>query len=354
MTQQLESPSISNKVDSFNIGNRRIGPGQPVFVIAEVGINHNGDPALCARMMEAAAAAGADAVKLQTINAEESYVKGTASYNEFFGKELDDDSMAELMLLAKRLNLVLFSTPGDFISLERMVRFGMPVVKISSGLMTNFPLIAKAAQYHLPLIISTGLAYEMEIEEAVNIAHRNGASGLALLKCTSLYPAPDSSLNLLGIPAMAERFGLPIGYSDHTVDALASTAAVALGATVIEKHFTLDSSLPGADHRISMEPMPFATMVAQLRRLETMRGYDRIHPVQQEEFVRTERHRCLVARRDIAAGDLFTIENVALKRPLPGNAGLPPRYFHQVIGCTSTRPLRRDDTIFEQDVAGLI
>jgi sialic acid synthase SpsE len=141
---------MGNEVDSFSIGNRRIGPGQPVFVIAEVGINHHGDPALCARMMEAAAAAGADAVKLQTIDAEESYVHGTASYNEFRGKELGDDSMAALMLLAERLNLVLFSTPGDFVSLERMVRLGMPAVKISSGLMTNLPLIANAARHHLP------------------------------------------------------------------------------------------------------------------------------------------------------------------------------------------------------------
>lgn len=353
MTEQPEPLPMGNTVDSFSIGNRRIGPGQPVFVIAEVGINHHGDPALCARMMEAAAAAGADAVKLQTIDAEESYVHGTASYNEFRGKELGDDSMAALMLLAERLNLVLFSTPGDFASLERMVRLGMPAVKISSGLMTNLPLIAEAARRGFPLIISTGMAYEDEIAMAVDTARHQGSPGVALLKCTALYPAPDDTVNLAGMRSLGCRFRVPVGYSDHTMDALACTAAVALGATVIEKHFTLDSSLPGADHRISMEPAPFATMVAQLRRLEAMRGDGRIHPVPQEESVRAERHRCLVARNDIAAGDLFTAENVALKRPSPGNAGLPPRYFDQVIGCTATRPLRRDDKIVEQDVAGL-
>lgn len=339
--------------NSFFIGNHRIGPREPVFVIAEVGINHHGDPALCARMMEAAALAGADAVKLQTIDAEESYVQGTVSYSEFRGKELNDEAMAKLIRLADQLNLVLFSTPGDFASLDRMVRLGMPAVKISSGLMTNLPLIAEAARRQLPLIVSTGLAYESEIAAVVDIALRNGAPGLALLKCTALYPAPDDSVNLLGISAMMERFGLPVGYSDHTLDALACTAAVALGATVIEKHFTLDSSLPGADHRISMEPGPFSAMVAQIRRLELMRGDGAIRPTPQEELVRAERHRCLVARSDIAIGEIFSTENVALKRPLPGHAGLPPEYYERVLGCAATRPLRRDEPIFEQDVVGL-
>lgn len=339
--------------DCCIIGRRRIGSNEPVFIIAEVGINHQGSAALCARMMEAAAAAGADAVKLQTIDVDESYVQGTASYREFFGKELDDEVIGNLLQLAERLNLVLFSTPGDFVSLERMVRLGMPAVKISSGLMTNLPLIAEAARHHLPLIISTGLAYEEEIAAAVDTARRNGTYGLALLKCTALYPAPDDSLNLSAIPAMAKRFGLPVGYSDHTIDALACTAAVALGATVIEKHFTLDSTLPGADHHISMEPAPFAAMVRDIRRLETMRGDGNIRPVLQEEKVRAERHRCLVARCDIATGERFTAENVALKRPFPGKAGLTPAYYDRVLGLTATHSLRQDDPITEQAVAGL-
>ncbi len=338
---------------SFGIGNRRIGPGQPVFVIAEVGVNHHGDAALCARMIEAAATAGADAVKLQTTDPDESYVVGTASYSEFKGKELGDAAMREMMALADRVGITLFSTPGDFASLDRMIHLGMPAVKISSGLMTNLPLIAKAARHHLPLIISTGLAYETEIAAAVDTAQRNGAPGLALLKCTALYPAPDDTLNLTAISTMAERFGVPVGYSDHTIDALACMAAVALGATVIEKHFTLDSSLPGADHRISMEPAPFAAMVVQIRRLEAMRGDGSIRPVPQEESVRAERHRCLVARNDIAAGEVFTVENVALKRPLPGNAGLPPSYYDRVLGCTATRPLRRDEPIAIDHILGI-
>jgi len=336
---------------SFAVAARIIGPGAPVFVVAEVGINHGGDPALCARMIEAAAGAGADAVKLQTIDPEESYVEGTASYKEFRGKELDDDAMVGLMRLAARLGVILFSTPGDFASLERMVKLGMPAVKISSGLMTNLPLIAAAARHRLPLIISTGLAYEAEIAAAVQTARDHGAPGIALLKCTALYPSPDPSVNLAAIPTLAKRFGLPVGYSDHTLDDLACTAAVALGATVIEKHFTLDRSLPGADHHISLEPEAFADMVAKIRRLQAMRGDGLVRPVPQEEALRRQRHRCLVARCDIAVGEAFTTDNVALKRPLPGRDGLPPSAFDHVMGSRASRPLKCNDPITDDAVA---
>lgn len=343
---------VTSTQPSFAIAGRRIGSDEPVYVIAEVGINHGGDAALCARMMEAAAAAGADAVKLQTIDADESYVKGTWSYSEFRGKELSDEALAGLARLADRLRLVLMSTPGDFVSLERMTRLGMAAVKISSGLMTNLPLIAAAAARRMPLIISTGLAHEAEIAAAVDTAQAHGAAGLALLKCTALYPAPDDTINLRALPAMQRRFGVPVGYSDHTLDDLACTAAVALGASIIEKHFTLDSTLPGADHCISAEPGPFAVMVQRIRRLALMRGDGDIRPAAAEEGIRAERHRCLVARRDIAAGERFTAENVALKRPLPGRVGLPPRYYQRVLELSAAHAMRRDDPIVEEGVVG--
>jgi sialic acid synthase SpsE len=246
---------------SFSIGTKMVGSGHPVFVVAEAGINHGGDPQMCARMIEVAAASGADAVKLQTINADASYVKGTTSYAEFKGKEFSDEALNEMMHLADHLGIVLFSTPGDFESLDRIIRLEMPAIKISSGLMTNLPLVARAAASGLPLIISTGLAYAEEIDAVLETARTRGPSGISLLKCTALYPAPDDTINLAAIPAMAARYGVPIGYSDHTLDDLACIAAVALGATVIEKHFTLDSKLPGADHHISMEPEDFSRMV---------------------------------------------------------------------------------------------
>lgn len=338
---------------SFSIGRRRIGSDEPVFVVAEVGINHDGNATRCARLIEAAAASGADAVKLQTIDPAESYVRGTPSHAEFSGKQLGDEDLSSLMRLAGDLGLVLFSTPGDFVSLERMVRLGMPAVKISSGLMTNTPLIAEAARRRMPLIMSTGLAHESEIAAAVAAARSHGAPGIALLKCTALYPAPDACVNLAGLPALRRRFGLPVGYSDHTLDDLACTAAVALGATVIEKHFTLDRNLPGGDHRISMEPAAFAGLVERIRRVELMQGSGDLRPVADEERARPERHRCLVARRDIAAGERFTRDNVALKRPLRGKVGLSPDVYERVLGLAAACPLREDDPITENGVAGL-
>lgn len=353
MTEQPEPLPMGNEVDSFSIGNRRIGPGQPVFVIAEVGINHHGDPALCARMIEAAAAAGADAVKLQTVDAEESYVVGTASHAEFRDKSLNDGAMQQMMTLADRLKVMLFSTPGDFASLDRMTGLGMSAVKVSSGLMTNLPLIAEAARRGFPLIISTGMAYEDEIAMAVDTARHQGSPGVALLKCTALYPAPDDTINLAGMRSLGGRFRVPVGYSDHTLDDLACLSAVALGATVIEKHFTLDKQRPGADHRISMQPEEFSRMVAQIRRLDMMLGDGRIAPVPAEEAARSLRHRCLIARRAIAVGEIFSATNVALKRPFEGFIGLPPSRYDDVLGKVARMAIALDQPICAEHVTGL-
>jgi N,N'-diacetyllegionaminate synthase len=337
----------------LKIGDKIVGKEHPVFVIAEVGVNHHGDPLLCAEMIESAAACGADAVKLQTIEPNESYVAGTSSHQEFKDKSLSDSAMEVLMRQASKQNIMLFSTPGDFHSLERMIRLGMPAIKISSGLLTNTPLIARASAYRLPLIISTGMAHETEIAEAIQIAQNSGSSGVAVLKCTALYPAPDDTLNLNAIQTFARRFGVPIGYSDHTLDGLACVASVAAGATIIEKHFTLDKNRKGADHHISAEPDEFARMVVAIRRLESMRGNGSITPVEAETAVRDQRYRCLVARTDIATGEPFTIENVALKRPMPGLVGLPPSYYEAIMGKLASCSILNDQPIYFESVAGI-
>ncbi len=332
---------------SVSIGTKNIGAGHPVFVIAEIGINHGGDPQMCARLIEAAAASGADAVKLQTINADASYVKGTASYTEFKGTELSDEALTESMQLSNRLGVVLFSTPGEIESLDRIVNLGMSAIKISSGLMTNLPLVACAAKTGLPIIISTGMAYAEEIDAVLETAYKHGASGLVLLKCTAIYPSPDDTINLAAIPAMITRYGVPIGYSDHTLDDLSCLGAVALGATVIEKHFTLDSKLPGADHHISMETEDFSRMVQKIRRLTLMMGSDSICATEAELAVRAERHRCLIAREDISIGDQFTQANIALMRPLPGRAGLPAARFEDILGRKAAADICRNEPINE-------
>jgi sialic acid synthase SpsE len=203
------------------------------------------------------------------------------------------------------------------------------------------------------MIISTGLAYEEEIAGAIATAQQHGASGVAVLKCTALYPSPDETINLNGMLSMGSRFGIPIGYSDHTLDELACISAVALGATVIEKHFTLDKHRAGADHFISMEPSEFAHMVTQIRRLSVMRGDGRIMPVAAEQSAREQRHRCLIARQAIHAGEVFSTLNVGLKRPIPGAAGLPPSSYDSVLGKKARVDIPADQPICAADVIEL-
>ena len=335
MNNKLNLPSIFSKSNDY------------VFTIAEVGINHGGSFDLCAKMIEAAAWAGADSVKLQTVDADASYVKGTASYKEFIDKGLREEDLKSLMKLADKLGIILFSTPGDFESLELMLRLKMPLIKISSGLMTNYPLVAQAAKTRLPLIISTGLALQEDIDKVVEVASLNNVSDMALLKCTALYPAPDETINLKAIQAMKTRYQFPIGYSDHTLDDLACIASVVAGATVIEKHFTLDKTMKGADHSISIEPSEFKIMVEKIRRVTLMMGRDAIRATDAEIDVRLQRYRCLIAKNDIMIGELFTKDNVGLMRPIPGKPGLPAAEFDNILGKKALTFIAKSEPIYE-------
>lgn len=324
-----------------------LGKEFEVFTIAEVGINHGGSIDMCAKMIEAAAWAGADSVKLQTINAEVSYVKGTASYKEFVNKNLSEIELQNLMQLAEKLGIILFSTPGDFESLDIMLRLKMPAIKISSGLMTNHPLVAKSAKTGLPLIISTGLAMQEDIDQVIEVAKMNNVSSMALLKCTALYPAPDNSINLNSIQSMKNRYNCTIGYSDHTLDDLACIASIVSGARVIEKHFTLDKTINGADHKISIEPNEFKIMVEKIKRVSYMLGTNEIKATEAELEVRHQRYRCLIAKKDIQEGELFSKDNVALMRPLPNKIGLPATYYDKIIGKYASAFIPKNEPINE-------
>ena len=260
------------------IADREIGFGRPCFVIAEIGINHGGDESRCAAMIEAAAAAGADAAKLQTVDADASYHPETESHRAFRGAALSRDALLRLMALAEQTGIVLFSTPGDLASLALIADVGMPAIKISSGLLTNTPLIRAAARTGRPLILSTGMADMSDVDAAVAAAGAGGCRAFALLQCTSLYPAPTEALNLRAMACMLGRYAVPVGYSDHHDGALAVVAAAAAGANLIEKHFTLDRSEAGADHAISLEADDFARMVQDIRSVEAMLGRDEKAP----------------------------------------------------------------------------
>lgn len=325
----------------IKISDRSVGEGNPVFIISEIGINHGGNEEACARMIEASAKAGADAVKLQTVVADASYHPDTESYRLFRDAVLTKGSMGALADLAEQNGVILFSTPGDPPSLEMLRELDHPAIKISSGLLTNLPLLRMAAEMAKPMILSTGMASLEEVQEAVSTVRDAGATQIALLQCTSIYPAPSETLNLNVISALEKQFGVPVGFSDHHDGSLACIAAVAAGAKLIEKHFTLDKNLAGADHAISLNPSEFTEMVKSIRQVEAMLGSVDKAPVEEERQSRAGRHRRLVASRDLQSGDIVEAEDIFLMRLPAESSGLEARHYDDVVGKrTSCEVLR--------------
>ena len=282
---------------SFKVRNRIITPGGKTFIISEIGINHSGNLKKCLEMIKKSKNSGADAIKLQTINPDLSYGKDTISYNVFKNTNFDDKDLFKIINFTKNLGLIFISTPGSFEEIDKLAKFNCDVIKISSGLMTNYPLISYAAKKFRSLIISTGMAYQKEITEALKACGSN--KNVALLKCTSLYPAPDKDINLNSIKTFQKKFNNIIGFSDHTKDYISCMAAVANGAKIIEKHFTLNSKQKGKDHYISLEPPAFKSMVQKIRRIENMLGSREIKPVKDEIKNRRNFHRYIVAKKII-------------------------------------------------------
>ena len=333
---------------SFFINNKKISDNSPAYVIAEIGINHGGSRSKCIRLIKKACDSGADAVKLQIANPKESYSKKHPSYKEFSGKYLSDKSLRKLIDYAKSLGLALFATPGDFTSLKKIHKLKMPAIKISSGLLTNLPLIKEASKKKIPIIISTGMAYEKEIDDAINVCKKNQRK-IALLKCTSIYPAPMNTLNLKAIEKLKQKYNLPVGYSDHSLGIDASVYAVALGASIIEKHFTLDKSEAGADHKISLEPKEFKLMVKKIRELEKIMGTSKLQPTEKEKKLRKLYYRKVVSLEKIKKGERFTLNNLSLKRTSSSLKGLKPKYFFKILGKIALKNVQIDKAISTSD-----
>ena len=272
----------------LKINSKKIGINQPPFVIAEIGINHGGDYNICKEMIFKAIESGADAVKLQTVIVDESYEKNTPSYNEFKNKNLNITELRKLNLICKKNNVILFSSPGGNKSLDLIMKLNFPIIKISSGQMTNLDLISNCLKFNKPLIISTGMAFENEIDKILSYFSISQLQKTILLKCTSLYPSPDSTINLNGMTTLMNRYKhCHVGYSDHTLDDFAPIVAVSMGATVIEKHFTINNKIKGGDNFISMEPNDFRNMVNKIKRIRLMLGYRKIRPTKNEIAKRT-------------------------------------------------------------------
>jgi pseudaminic acid synthase len=337
---------------SITINSRLIGPDQPVYIIAEMSANHNQSFNEAVKIIQAAKEAGADAVKLQT------YTPDTLTidcYNEYFrigkgtiweGKNLYQlygeaytpwEWHAGLKAEAEKLGLDFFSTPFDDTAVDFLDKLGVGFFKVASFEVVDIPLLQKIASTGKPVIMSTGMASLAEIDEAVRTLCGGGCPGLVLLKCTSSYPALPEEMNLRTIPHLATAFACPVGLSDHTLGIAVPITAVAVGACIVEKHFTLSRTVPGPDSAFSLEPDEFKTMVKAIRIAEKALGTVRYTVTEREDASRIFR-RSLFVVRDIRAGELFSKENVRSIRP---GYGLHPRHMETVLGRKAACQVKR-------------
>lgn len=334
---------------TLNIGGHSIGEGQPVFVIAEAGVNHNGDINIARRLVDVAADSGADAVKFQTFDssqlvapeaAKASYQKETTGAGEsqidmLRALELPPESFKELQAHAEKRGIVFISTPFDHDSVDLLDVLGVPAFKVGSGEVGNLPLLRHIAAKGKPVILSTGMSYLGEVERAIQAIKETGNNQLVVLHCVSAYPTEAQDVNLRAMETLQRAFQVPVGFSDHTRGLEVPLAAVALGARVIEKHFTLDRAMKGPDHRASLEPAQLEGLIRGIREVERALGDGIKQPTQAESDIRGVARRSVYLRNAVAAGTVLGDEDLICLRPA---GGIAPHQLDMVIG----RRLRRD------------
>ena len=286
-----------------------------VIVIAEIGINHLGNESYCKKLIIEAVRSGADCVKLQIINPDESYEKGTESFSIFKKYRLSFGSLMRIRNFCKKKNILLFATPGDLNSLNIIKKLKFPLIKISSGLNTNKYLINEALKLKLPLIISLGMSSEIETKKLYKYV-KTKSNNFALLKCTSIYPSNDNNLNINSIIKLKKIFKCTIGYSDHSIDDLAILTAVSNGASIVEKHFTTNKKLTVADHKISMEPHEFKSMVKKIRRIEKILGEETNFLCKEEKLNKKKFQRILFSSNKILKDETLKMSKIFFKRPI--------------------------------------
>ena len=337
------------------IGNKLVGEGEPCFIIAEAGVNHNGNVDLAKKLIDVAKKAEVDAVKFQTFKTEEVVTQsaGKAEYQKVTTEEesqfemikrleLTEKDFAELFACAQKKEILLLSTPFDEGSVDLLDELGVPAFKIGSGEITNFPLLKHIARKGKSIILSTGMSTLGEIEEALEVIREEGVEDIILLHCVTSYPARLEDMNLKAMETLRHTFKLPVGLSDHTLGITIPIAAVALGACVIEKHFTLDKNLPGPDHRASLEPEELKQMVKAIRDVEKALGNGIKRPTKDEEENKRVIRRSIVAKVDIPKGAVITEELLDVKRP---GTGIEPKYIEKIAGAKTKVSIRKDEVV---------
>lgn len=344
---------MNRQTPAVKIQDRIVGDDHPCFVIAEAGVNHNGDSKLAYRLIDVACEAGADAIKFQTFKAEnlvthyaekaEYQKKNDSSSNTQYqmlkNLELTESDFQKLSEYARTKGIIFLSTAFDEESIDTLIRLEVPAFKIPSGEITNMPSIKKIAREKKPVVLSTGMSTLEEVHDAVRCLQRNGCRQIILLHCTTSYPAPLDSVNLRAMDSLRGVFHLPVGYSDHTEGILVPVAAVARGACVIEKHITLDRTLPGPDHAASLEPGELKEMISTLRQVERALGNPKKKPESCEILNRNVARKSIVAGVDIPAGTRLTSSMLAFKRP---GIGIEPKYLQDIVGKRTTQAIKKD------------
>lgn len=349
-------------VTSVEIGGHPVGPGAPCFVIAEAGVNHNGDIDLARRLIDVALEGGADAVKFQTFKADrlvsadapkaEYQTRTTdaaeSQFNMLRALELSAEAHRELQAYSQRQGIMFLSTPFDEEGTDLLAELAVPAYKLGSGEVTNWPLLRHVAAKGVPVILSTGMATLAEVDDAVRVLNEADVRGLILLQCVTNYPADAGDANLLAMSTMAEAFHVPVGYSDHTLGPAVPLAAVALGACVIEKHVTLDRGMLGPDHRASAEPDEFKELVAAIRDVERSLGSGIKQPAPSEAANREVVRRSIASSHAIAEGATITLDMLKMVRPA---SGLAPTLTHAVVGRRARHAIPADTLLSWDDLA---
>ncbi|QLG48896.1 N-acetylneuraminate synthase family protein [Natrinema halophilum] len=347
-------------METFTIGDRPVGPGKPTFVIAEAGSNHNGELATAKELVDVAVDAGADAVKFQTFRAEDMYVEDSGEveyldddrsiYDIIESMEMPHEWIPELHDYCTERGIYFMSTPFDERSAELLSEY-VPAWKVASYTSSHHPFLRELAATDKPIIMSTG-AHELdEVQESVDVLERAGTTGLALLQCVAAYPTPLEDINVRVVETLADEFGVPSGLSDHTLDPVtAPMAAVALGSSIVEKHFTLDKTMDGPDHQFALEPDELDAMVTAIRDTEAALGTSEKSVLDVESELHDKARRAVHAVDDITAGEELTTENVKVLRPGEQAAGLHPKFYDDIVGKTAARDIQQSTGIQWDDV----
>ena len=354
--KDIELESIPNEI---KIENNVIGISRPCYIIAEIGVNHNGELSMAKKLINAAVECGANAVKFQKRNLESLYRKEALEnpnsesqgfeilLAELKEVELSKEDYFEIVNYCRERKITFLCTPWDTPSVDFLEHLGTPAYKIASGDMTNFPLIKYVSQKKKPMIISTGMSKMEEIEKMVDFVKMQSVQ-FVLLHANSTYPSPIESLNLSLIPVYAKKFGVLIGFSSHEIGIIGSITAANMGAVVIERHITLDKKMKGLDHSSSLEPNEFQELVTMIRLSEKAKGNPIKKMTRAEVLQREVVSKSIVCVVDISEGELFSEDNIEVKGP---EKGLSAQYFFDIIGKRSPRKIRKEEYLLEEDTS---